>query len=71
MGLRAGKKTPSACGKACGIENCSGEWIRQRPIGRFHKQRISAVKAMSSNQLYNSRGINIDAKKQLLISLQL
>jgi hypothetical protein len=59
LGLRRGQKARSACGKACGIENHVRDFFQQRPIGRFWEGGLKAFKAMNSNQLCNSSGINM------------
>ena len=54
-----GQKVPPACGKACGIGNHVRDFFQQRPIGRFWEGSTQAFKAMNSNQLCNSSGINM------------
>jgi hypothetical protein len=45
--------------KACGIENRSHNFFKQIPGGRFDRESDLGFKWLSSNQLSNSHGINM------------
>ena len=59
LDLQTEARRPSSCGKACGIENHFRDRFLQIPRDQFREFALPSLKAMNSNQLYNSRGINI------------
>lgn len=67
--LQAGRKTSLTCGKSCGIKTLFGMAFGQDRAVGFGRIEFAAFKAMSSNQLCNSHGINISANELLLIFL--
>jgi len=47
------------CGKACGSDGLLSNRFPQRPSGRSSMRDFTHVKPLNSNQLCNSRGINM------------